>query len=95
MQRQGQRNRKPLLRQSADSRHNAAGGYGNVSLTDIQPLVMGYQTDKTYYVIIIIHRLTGSHNYNIGNPLPGISLNAVNLIQHLSCCKISFQAIQR
>ena len=31
----------------------------------------------------LVHRLTRSHDNQIGDPLPGVLLNPVNLVEHL------------
>ncbi len=54
-------------------RHNAAGGDRDVSLADVQAVFVGEEPDEADQVVIIVHRLSASHDHHIGNALPGIS----------------------
>ena len=78
-----QSNGKTFLRKLLDLWYDPAGGYRDVSLTDIQTVFIGKKPDKPDQVIIVIHRLTTSHDHNVGDTLSRGSLDPVDLIQHL------------
>ena len=78
-----QGNLKFFFRQLIHLRHNSTGGNRHISLADSKAVLVGKNPDKADKIIIIIHRLSGSHYNHIGHTLSGICLNPVNLIQHL------------
>ena len=57
MKGKSQSHRQTLLCKFPDARNNPAGRYGKTPLADIQPLVMGNQTQKADDIVIVIHRL--------------------------------------
>jgi transcription antitermination factor NusB len=72
-----------------DFRNNPAGRYGYIPLADIKTAFLGKQMYKTYNVIIVIHRLAGSHHHYIGYTLAGNALDPVDLVQHLGRKQVS------
>ena len=95
MQRKCQRDLKILLREFQDSRHDSAGRYRDVSLADIESLLAREQAHKADQIVVVVHRLSGTHDHNIGNALPGQRLNPVNLIEHLGRGQISLKSVKR
>ena len=87
-----QGNLKFFFRQLIHLRHNSTGGNRHISLADSKAVLVGKNPDKADKIIIIIHRLSGSHYNHIGHTLSGICLNPVNLIQHLGRFQASGQS---
>ena len=83
MKRQCQGNRQILIRQLTDPRHDTTGGDCQIPLADVQSVFIRQKPDKTKQVIVIIQRLSGSHDHHIGDALAAVLLDPVNLIQHL------------
>ena len=83
VEREGQGDGEPLISQLKDSRNNAAGGQCNVSLADVQPMLIRQQADKLHHIVIVIHRLSRTHDHHVGYPFPCKILNPVDLVQHL------------
>ena len=73
-------------------RHDPTGRNRHISLTDPKTVFVGKDPDKTDKIVIIIHRLTGSHHNYIGHTFAGICLDTVNLIQHLGRFQASGQS---
>ena len=48
--------------------------------------------DKTQDIVIIVQRLTGTHQDNIGNPFSGVLLHKQNLIQNFTCGQAANQS---
>ena len=89
MQGKSKRNLQFILRQFPHLWHDPAGRYGQIPLTDVQPILIRKQGDKPQKILIIIQRFPGSHNHHIGNSLPALQHNCINLIQHFRGKEIS------
>ena len=65
VQRDRQRDLQLLICKPPDVFYNTAGRHGNISLTDIQSMFIGQKPDKFKQIVIIIQRLTGTHQHNV------------------------------
>ena len=95
MQGKGQGNGKLLIGQFPDAGYDSAGGNRQISLAYVQSVFICQKFYEFKKIVIIIKGLSGSHHNNIGNPLPDILSNLINLIQHLRRGKTTLQSIQR
>ena len=94
MQTDGKCDLQFFFQQFTDAIHQATGRYCYVSLADPYTILIRKQFHKPDQIIIIIQRLSHSHDDHIGYPLSGFSLDLIYLGQHLSCRKISGQSTQ-
>lgn len=69
-----------FLRQTAHIWHDATGRDRDIALTQIFTMFIGQQMDKTYEIVVIIHRFSGPHHNDIRNLFPCIPLNGIDLI---------------
>ena len=92
MKRKRQRDLQFLFCQIIHFRNNATGRNRYIPLTDAKSVFVGKYPDKTDKIIIIVHRLTGSHHYHVCHPFSGICLYPVDLVQHLGRFQASGQA---
>ena len=88
---QSQCDRQILVRQLPDPRRDAAGGYGNIPLAEMQSMLIGKNPDKPDQIVIIIQWLSGPHRHHIGHSLTGVLLNLIDLIQHFRSLKIPYK----
>ena len=65
MKRNGQGNLQIFLCQIIHPGHNAAGGHRDISLADMQPVFVRKHTDKSQKILVIIQRLSGSHDHYV------------------------------
>ena len=72
-----------LICQFVHIRYDSAGGNGDVSLADVESFLARKQPHEAHQIVVVVHRLTRSHDNQIGDPLPGVLLNPVNLVEHL------------
>ncbi len=60
-------------------------------LADVQPFRGADHADKADEIVIVVQRLPGAHNHNVGHPLPGGLLDLINLSEHLRRFQIPFE----
>lgn len=63
-----------------------------MALSDVQPLRRTDQSDKPQDIVIVIQRLAGSHQYNVGDALAGVLLHKQNLIENFAGRQASDQS---
>ena len=107
VQRNGEIDGNPLVRQLVHLRHQAAGGQGNVAGADVQPLRRRDVFQKPHRFGIIVQRLPAAHEHDVGHGAglfaPAFQLGIVrvqgvddeNLRQNFPCREISHQPAQR
>ena len=94
MQGQCQCDLQLFIRQLPHSGHDSTGGHRDISLADVQTVLICQKMQKFQNIVIIIHRFPSAHDYHIGDPFPRQSCDGVNLIQHLGRSQIPFQSVQ-
>ena len=94
MQGNRQGNLQLLLSEAANLRHQAGRRQRNMALSDVQPLRRTDQSDKPQDIVIVIQRLAGSHQYNVGDALAGVLLHKQNLIENFAGRQASDQSAQ-
>ncbi|MNC36932.1 hypothetical protein D3C75_854770 [compost metagenome] len=52
-----------------DGRNDAAGGYRDMALADVQPLLMGHEPEELHGGLIILEGLPDAHYHNTGDTL--------------------------
>ena len=83
MKRQRQCNLKVLLRKFEYLRHDAAGGYGHISLTDVQTMLICQNADELQKVVVVVKGFSCSHDDHVGHPFFRDLLDLIDLSQHL------------
>ena len=80
MQRDRQRDLQLFLRQTVDLIRQSGGGQRDVALSDVQPVGRADQFQKPQHIVVVVQRFAGSHQYNVGDPLPRVLLHEQNLV---------------
>ena len=94
VERQGQGDLQPLLRQPVYLGHQPAGGNGDVSLAYVQSLRRAQKPYEAHHILIIVHGLPGTHDHHVGHALPRVPLDSVDLLQDLRGPQIPRQPVQ-
>ena len=71
-----------LICQFVHIRHDSAGGNSDIPLADVESIGARKQPHEAHEIVVVVHRLTCSHDNQIGDPLPGVFLDPVNLVKH-------------
>ena len=74
-----QRDLQLFFSKSPDVRYNSTGRRRDISLADIEPVLITDHVNEFQKIVIIIQRFSGSHDHNIRNSLASDLLDLVNL----------------
>ena len=91
---EGKRNGQVLFCQVVDPRNDPAGGHCDISLADIESVLIREKMKEAHQIVIVVKRLPGSHNDDVGDPLPGHSADLVDLLEHFRRRQGPVQAVQ-
>ena len=94
MEGQGQGNMQTLLRQTVDVGDDPAGGDRHVPLAQMHPLRTCQKPQETQQIVIIVKGLAHSHDNDMGDRLPGLTGNGIDLFEHLRGRQGTDQSVQ-
>ena len=64
-------------------RYEIISRIGSGGMADVESFLARKQPHEAHQIVVVVHRLTRSHDNQIGDPLPDVLPNPVNLVEHL------------
>ena len=90
-----------FLREAHKLRHQATGGYRDISRTYVHSLRRGHEAQKFHYLIVVVQRLSAAHEHYICDgalfvvPMGYVLFGAGDKAEHLPRLKIAYTAFKR